>query len=82
MKKINILIATALFLIQTTAFAYIGPGAGIPFIGSFIGFVVTVVLVISAILFWPIRKILKRNKANKDKTEENTKNNTKETSNK
>lgn len=66
MKKINILLTIALLLIQSTAFAYIGPGAGIPFIGSFIGFVVTVVLVISAILFWPIRKILKRNKVNKE----------------
>jgi membrane protein implicated in regulation of membrane protease activity len=54
-----------LLLLALPAFAYIGPGAGIPFIGSFIGFIVTIFLVISAILFWPIRKLLKKKKANK-----------------
>jgi len=75
MKKFNILLCFALCLallaIQTPAFAYIGPGAGIPFIGSFIGFVVTVVLVISAILFWPIRKLLKRKKSNNNNNDNN-----------
>ena len=64
MKKINVFLGLILLMIQTSAFAYIGPGAGIPFIGSFIGFVVTVVLVIAAILFWPIRKLLKKKKSN------------------
>jgi membrane protein implicated in regulation of membrane protease activity len=54
-----------LLLLALPAFAYIGPGAGIPFIGSFIGFIVTIFLVISAILFWPIRKLLKKKKTNK-----------------
>lgn len=49
---------------QFPALAYIGPGAGIPIIGSFIGIIVSVVLVIAAILFWPIRKLLKKNKSN------------------
>jgi len=69
MKKINVFLGLILLMIQTSAFAYIGPGAGIPFIGSFIGFVVTVVLVIAAILFWPIRKLLKKKKSNKQNSE-------------
>lgn len=68
MKKINVFLCLILLTIQIPAMAYIGPGAGIPFIGSFIGFVVTVVLVISAILFWPIRKLLKKKKANNQDT--------------
>ena len=71
MKKINILLCVILLLVQLPALAYIGPGAGIPFIGSFIGFIVTVVLVIAAILFWPIRKLLKKNKSNKQKSNDN-----------
>jgi len=67
MKKFNALLCLILLMVQIPALAYIGPGAGIPFIGSFIGFIVTVVLVIAAILFWPIRKLLKKNKANKQK---------------
>ena len=69
MKKFNVFLCLVLLMIQTTAFAYIGPGAGIPFIGSFLGFVVTVVLVIAAILFWPIRKLLKRKKTNTQDTD-------------
>lgn len=42
------------------AYAYIGPGAGIPILGSVIGLIVTVLLVIGAILIWPIRRILKK----------------------
>jgi F0F1-type ATP synthase membrane subunit b/b' len=64
MKISKIFLLVLLFTFLTPALAYIGPGAGIPFIGSFIGFVVTVVLVISAILFWPIRKLLKNRKRN------------------
>ncbi len=69
MRKTSLLLFLSLILMINPVFAYIGPGAGIPFIGSFIGFIVTVVLVISAILFWPIRKILKKRKAKKGPTE-------------
>ena len=62
MKEKNTILFIALIMLQTPVFAYIGPGAGIPFIGSFIGFIVTIVLVISAILIWPIRKLLKKKK--------------------
>lgn len=64
MKPIQLVLLFLLFF-TLPAFAYIGPGAGIPFIGSFIGFIVTIFLVISAILFWPIRKLLKKKKSNK-----------------
>ncbi|MFC3193259.1 hypothetical protein ACFODZ_03280 [Marinicella sediminis] len=52
------------------AMAYIGPAAGIPIIGSVVGFFVTLFLVIVAILFWPIRKIIKKRKqkAQQDQT--------------
>ena len=69
MKKNNVFLCLVLLMIQTTALAYIGPGAGIPFIGSLIGLVVTVVLVIAAILFWPIRKLLKKKKINTQDTD-------------
>jgi len=62
MKQKHILLFVVMIMIQIPVFAYIGPGAGIPFIGSFIGFIVTIVLVISAILFWPIRQLLKKKK--------------------
>lgn len=58
-----------MLLVSSQVFAYIGPGAGIPIIGSLLGMVVTVVLVIAAILFWPIRKILKKRKSKPNNNE-------------
>lgn len=71
MKKNNLILCLILLLVQLPAFAYIGPGAGIPFIGSFIGFVVTVILIIMAILFWPIRKLLKNKRNKKNSNSDN-----------
>ncbi len=66
----RIILAVLLLLLASTAHAYIGPGAGIPVLGSLIGIIITIVIAISAILFWPIRKMLKRGK--KAKTTETT----------
>lgn len=43
--------------------AYIGPGAGISVLGSLLGILATILVAIGAILFWPVRKLLKRRKA-------------------
>lgn len=66
----RLILAVLLLLLASTAHAYIGPGAGIPVLGSLIGIVITIVIAIAAILFWPIRKMLKRGK-NKAKAQEN-----------
>lgn len=43
--------------------AYIGPGAGISVLGSLLGILATILVAIGAILFWPVRKLMKRRKA-------------------
>ena len=43
--------------------AYIGPGAGISVLGSLLGILTTIVVAIGAIIFWPLRKYMKRRKA-------------------
>jgi hypothetical protein len=43
--------------------AYIGPGAGLTLIGSFIGLCLAVLAAFGAILAWPIRRLLKRRRA-------------------
>lgn len=58
------IIAFILFLsLSAPALAYIGPGAGISVLGSLLGILGTIIVAIGAILFWPIRKMLKRRKA-------------------
>ena len=55
-----------LALIASPAAAYVGPGAGISVLGSLLGILATILVAIGAILFWPIRKLMKRRKAKKE----------------
>jgi hypothetical protein len=43
--------------------AYVGPGAGISVLGSLLGILATILVAIGAIIFWPVRKLMKRRKA-------------------
>lgn len=52
--------ALLLLLLSATAQAYIGPGAGIGFLGSLWAWLVGVVVVVGAILIWPLRWLLRR----------------------
>lgn len=49
-------------MLPSAALAYIGPGAGISVLGSLLGILGTIVIAVGAILFWPVRKVLKRRK--------------------
>jgi hypothetical protein len=51
-----------LLLFSAEVLAYIGPGAGVSVLASLLGVLMTIVVAIGAILFWPIRKILSRKK--------------------
>ena len=48
------------------AVAYIGPGAGISVLGSLLGILATIFVTIGAIIFWPVRKYMKRRKARQE----------------
>jgi hypothetical protein len=54
------LLAMACLLISTPALAYIGPGAGISFLGSLFSTLMVILLTIGAILFWPLRYLWRR----------------------
>ena len=57
LKTLAIIILLA---VSPAAMAYIGPGAGISVLGSLLGILGTIVVAIGAIIFWPVRKFLKR----------------------
>lgn len=59
MKILALLLLSA---VSPAALAYIGPGAGISVLGSLLGILGTIVVAIGAIIFWPIRKLMKRRK--------------------
>ena len=62
----RILFVVFLLLFATDAAAYIGPGAGIGFLGSLWAVIVGVVLALIAIVIWPMR-ILWRHLRGKNK---------------
>jgi hypothetical protein len=61
MRKLPLLVASlCLITAATPAFAYIGPGAGITMLGALWSVIVAVALAIGAVLFYPIRVIMRR----------------------
>ncbi len=60
---IRFCLALLLLLGTCTAEAYIGPGAGIGFLGSLWAWLVGFIVVLLAILFWPLRWLLRRMRA-------------------
>ena len=57
-------------LITKPALAYIGPGLGLGLVASIIGLFFSVILFVVAIIWFPLRKLFKKNK---DKTKKNLK---------
>ncbi len=62
--RLLVLLPALLLLHAPPAAAYIGPGAGITMLGALWGVIVAVVLAIGAVLFWPIRALLRRRRRN------------------
>jgi hypothetical protein len=64
MRNLTHWLGLALFaLVVATAApaqAYIGPGAGITMLGALWGVVVAVALAVGAVLFWPIRLLIRK----------------------
>jgi len=60
--RLSVLLITlvSLFGIVPSAMAYVGPGAGLTLVGSFIGLCLTLLVALWAIISWPIRHLLKR----------------------
>jgi hypothetical protein len=54
------LAALSLVLWAEPAAAYIGPGAGITMLGALWGVIVAIALALGAVLFWPIRILLRK----------------------
>jgi len=62
----RLLLAWLLLTPVSAALAYIGPGAGISVLGSLLSILATFFVAIGAIVFWPLRKWLKRRRARRE----------------
>jgi membrane protein implicated in regulation of membrane protease activity len=66
MPAIAISAVLTLFLLPTPALAYIGPGVGAGAIGAVLGVIGSIFLGLFAILWYPIKRVLKRRKKGGD----------------
>lgn len=66
--KFSLLFLVMFLLLPGSAFAYVGPGAGLGMIGSLIAVVVVVLAAVLGLVIFPLRMIMKKKKedANKD----------------
>lgn len=64
----RLIVAVLLLVFAAPAFAYIGPGAGVSFLGSIWALLVGIVLALGAVLFWPIRYLIRRARRGKAPT--------------
>jgi hypothetical protein len=62
MKRILLLV---LFVVPLDAFAYIGPGLGIGTIGVVFGVLFSIIMAFFAIIWYPIKRLLKKFKTNR-----------------
>lgn len=60
----------SVFLMTSPAFAYVGPGAGITMLGALWGVLVAVVLALTAVLYLPLRTVLRKRKARRQHASE------------
>ena len=57
-------LAAALISSPFQAIAYVGPGAGLSFVGSFLALLISVLVALGVILFWPVRLLIRRLRGN------------------
>ncbi|NHZ85406.1 MAG: hypothetical protein GWP19_05945 [Planctomycetia bacterium] len=60
-----------LFAIPTLSFAYVGPGAGITFLGALWAVITAIVLAVGGFLVWPIRAFIRHRKIKKQEKNQN-----------
>ena len=63
----NVITLITLLLFSKSSFAYIGPGLGLGIVVSILGLIFSIFLFIIALLWFPIKKLLKKNQNKKTK---------------
>jgi len=67
MRSIILLILT---LASTSAHAYVGPGLGLGVLGALFGLILTVLLAIFGVFWYPIKRLVKKKRNAKQKSQE------------
>jgi len=72
MKKFTapVIFATA-FILPSTAFAYVGPGAGLSLLGALLALLGAIAMAVLFVFAWPLRKMLRKRRAARRAAEKN-----------
>jgi hypothetical protein len=68
-----LLTVLSFFLFVDEVFAYVGPGLGLGAIGAFFGAIFAFLLALIGIIWYPVKRIIKKYKADKYSKEESKK---------
>ena len=66
----RLILLLTLTLASTSAYAYVGPGLGLGVLGALFGAILTVLLAIFGVFWYPIKRLLKKKRNAKQKSEE------------
>lgn len=69
MRPLSLILTISLSLMPLPAFAYVGPGLGLGAIGVIIALLVSIILAVIGLLWYPLKRRLARKKQAADKTE-------------
>lgn len=70
----RIIILALLMLSSSIAYAYVGPGLGLGAIGALFGGIVALLLAIVGVVWYPIKRVLKKRKQTSDSAKEESAN--------
>lgn len=70
-NNIRFIFLGLLLLTSLNAYAYVGPGLGAGTIGVILGILVSVLLAIFAIFWYPLKRLFKKKKTNSESANEN-----------
>ena len=70
MQKLSLFVGVLITLFSTAAHAYIGPGAGAGTIAVVLGVIASIFLALVAIIWYPLKRLIKSRRSSPKKTEE------------
>ena len=70
MQKLSLFVGVLITLFATAAHAYIGPGAGAGTIAVVLGVIASIFLALVAIIWYPLKRLIKNRRSSPKKTEE------------
>ena len=54
------IVLVSLLFTAATAYAYVGPGAGLGVIGAILGTLLAVIMAIAGVIWYPVKRLLKK----------------------